>query len=472
MKVKNILFGILMCTAYLAYSQNSTPVSVLLKKDDTTGIITKTITRAYGNNSISYIEKGGLHYFSAALYLSPTFDWLDYDSVLLKNVEIGADYTVNDFKVVDSSHIYCCGKYTNGINNKAFIAFFNISDFIISNTINFYVIDNLPCNYGDVADLTKIETFFLSNKLHTIAIGYTDASEACILEIVGPKGSTSVTYKVGSSSASEKFNDIAVTDNYVVTVGSIGSPDAAIRRFPKQSIFSNAANNSLVYTYPTNESNPAMYLAEKTDDFLITPVIDDIVAIASYWYYPPLANLGNNLQGTLMRIYNIAPAAAPTMMTSMSLGQNYYSGNWKLKELQYNGSLQMFSLLQDMELPSTQQLSSALSTLDLVNNPTLVQTEYRPDVELTSLDNISNSTYSIMGGFDNSVSTYFIIMGDKISNTSSLCSNEFNGTIYYKSIYGEKEITSDMTVHNQPLVFSYIKFTNNYSTRMVLSCIH
>ena len=77
-----------------------------------------------------------------------------------------------------------------------------------------------------------------------------------------------------------------------------------------------------------------------------------------------------------------------------------------------------------------------------------------------------------MGGFDNSVSTYFIIMGDKISNTSSLCSNEFNGTIYYKSIYGEKEITSDMTVHNQPLVFSYIKFTNNYSTRMVLSCIH
>ena len=130
MKVKNILFGILMCTAYLAYSQNSTPVSVLLKKDDTTGIITKTITRAYGNNSISYMEKGGLHYFSAALHLSPTSDWLGYDSVLLKNVEIGANYTVNDFKVVDLSHIYCCGKYTEGNNNKGFIAFFNISDFI------------------------------------------------------------------------------------------------------------------------------------------------------------------------------------------------------------------------------------------------------------------------------------------------------------------------------------------------------
>jgi hypothetical protein len=121
MNVRNILFGILMCTAYLAYSQNSTPVSVILKKD-TTGIITKTITRAYGNNSISYIEKGGNHYFSAALHLSPTSDWLGYDSVLLKNVEIGANYTVNDFKVVDLSHIYCCGKYTEG-NNKGFIAF-------------------------------------------------------------------------------------------------------------------------------------------------------------------------------------------------------------------------------------------------------------------------------------------------------------------------------------------------------------
>ena len=470
MNVRNILFGILMCTAYLAYSQNSTPVSVILKKD-TTGIITKTITRAYGNNSISYIEKGGNHYFSAALYLSPTSDWLGYDSVLLKNVEIGANYTVNDFKVVDLSHIYCCGKYTEGNNNKGFIAFFNISDFIANNTINFYVIDNLPCNGADVADLTKIETFFIADELHTIAIGSTDYPKACILEIVGPKGAVSGIYSIGESTVLEKFNDIAVTDNYVVTVGSIGSPDAAIRRFPKQSIFSNTANNNLAYTYPTNESNPAMYLAEKTDDFLITPVVDDIVAIASYWYYPPLANLGNNLQGTLMRIYNIAPAAAPTMMTSMSLAQNYYSGNWKLKELQYNGSLQMFSLLQDMELPSNQQLSSAVSILDLVNNPTLVQTKYQPDVEITSLDNISNSTYSIMGGFDRYATSYLIIIGNKINNTPSSCIGNFSGTISYKNIYGEKEITSDMTVHNQPLDFGYIKFTNNYSTRMVLSCI-
>ena len=206
-----------MCTAYLAYSQNSTPVSVILKKD-TTGNITKTITRAYGNNSISYIEKGGNHYFSAALHLSSTSDWLGYDSVLLKNVEIGANYTVNDFKVVDSSHIYCCGKYTEGNNNKGFIAFFNISDFIANNTINFYVIDNLPCNGVYVSDLIKIETFFIADKLHTIVIGSTDYPKACILEIVGPKGSTSGTYKVGSSTASEKFNDIAVTVNYVVTV--------------------------------------------------------------------------------------------------------------------------------------------------------------------------------------------------------------------------------------------------------------
>ena len=472
MKVKNILFGILMCTAYLAYSQNTTPVSVLLKKD-TTGIITKTITRAYGNNSISYIEKGGNHYFSAALHLSPTSDWLGYDSVLLKNVEIGANYTVNDFKVVDSSHIYCCGKYTEGNNNKGFIAFFNIFDFITNNTINFKVMNSFQTDEGYVADLTKIETFFLSNKLHTIAIGSTVASKACILEIVGPKGAVSGIYSIGESTVSEKFNDIAVTDNYVVTVGSVGSPDAAIRRFPKQSIFSNAANNSLAYSYPTNTSNnnPTMYLAEKTDDFLITPVIDDIVAIASYWYYPPLANLGNNLQGTLMRIYNIAPTSAPSMMTSMSLAQNYYSGNWKLKELQYNGSLQMFSLLQDMELPSNQQLSSAVSILDLVNNPTLVQTKYQPDVEITSLDNISNSTYSIMGGFNRYATSYLIIIGNKINNTPSSCIGNFSGTISYKSIYGEKEITSDMTVHNQPLDFGYIKFTNNYSTRMVLSCI-
>ncbi len=474
MNVKSIFFSVLICTFNLVHSQSGYPVSIILKKD-TTGNITKTITRAYGNNSISYIEKGGIHYFSAALHLSPTSDWLGYDSVLLKNVEIGANYTINDFKVVDSSHIYCCGKYDNGLNlNQGFIAFFSISDFIVDNIINFKIMNNLQSSEGYVADLTKIETFFIATKLHVIAIGTTFDSKACILEIVGTKGATSGTYNTGSSSASEKFNDIAVTDNYVVTVGSISSSDATIRRFPKQSIFSNSAYNSLAYSYPTNTSNnnPTMYIAENTDDFLIAPVVDDIVAIASYWYYPPLADLGNNLQGTLMRIYNIASTSAPSMMTSMSINQPYYSGNWKLKELQYNGSLQMFSLLQDMEISSTQQLSSTISTLDLVNNPTIARFEYHPDIELTSLDNISNSEYSISGGFNNDAPSYFIIMGDKINNTPSSCSGNFTGTISYKSIYGNKDINADINISNGTLSFTTIKFTNNYSTRMVLSCIH
>ena len=455
-----------MCTAYLAYSQNTTPTHILFKKDSV-GNIAKTITRAYGNNSISYMEIDGKHYFSYASYMQTVPE----DSVLLNSVEISADYTVNDFKVVDSSHIYCCGKYTEGIDNYGFIAFFNISDFITNNTINFKVMNNFQSYDEDVSDLTKIETFFLSNKLHTIAIGTTSNSKACILEIVGTKGATSVTYKVGSSSASEKFNDIAVTDNYVVTVGSISSPDATIRRFPKQSIFSNAANNSLAYTYPTNESNPTMYLAENTDDFLIAPVVNDIVAIASYWYYPPLANLGNDLQGTLMRIYNIAQTTAPVMMSSISINQLYYSGNWKLKELQYNNSLQMFTLLQDMELPSTQQLSSVISTLDFVNNPNITQFKYLSGIELRSLDNITNSIYNIISGYAVANSTnYFILIGDKVNNQSLPCGYDTYSTNSFKTTYENKDINMDIAVFTSPFNCTHIKFTNNYSIRLIYSC--
>ena len=153
-----------MCTAYLAYSQNTTPTHILFKKDSV-GNIAKTITRAYGNNSISYMEIDGKHYFSYASYMQTVPE----DSVLLNSVEISADYTVNDFKIVDSSYIYCCG-VTNS-TSQGFIAFFSISDFIVDNTINFKVVNNLQSNDGHVEDLTKIETFFIANKLHVIAIG-------------------------------------------------------------------------------------------------------------------------------------------------------------------------------------------------------------------------------------------------------------------------------------------------------------
>ena len=53
----------------------------------------------------------------------------------------------------------------------------------------------------------------------------------------------------------------------------------------------------------------------------------DTIAIASYWYIPAAANLGTNLRGTLVRIYDLSTTTAPTMMTSMSVNQNYYGSS-------------------------------------------------------------------------------------------------------------------------------------------------
>ncbi len=130
MKVKNTLLSLLIFTVCFAYGQNTAPTHILFKKDSVENIA-KTITRAYGNNSISYMEIDGKHYFSYASYMQTVPE----DSVLVNSVEINADYTVNDFKIVDSSHIYCCG--VNNSTSQGFIAFFSISDFIVDNIINF-----------------------------------------------------------------------------------------------------------------------------------------------------------------------------------------------------------------------------------------------------------------------------------------------------------------------------------------------
>lgn len=473
MNIKNIIFSIVLCTLCHAHCQNNIPAYIYLRKD-TTGNVTNSIVRAYGNNSILYIEKGGKHYFSAAIYDPANSNWNSHIAVSLKNVEINNSYTVNDFKIIDNSFVYYCGKYfdSSDYKFKGFIGFFKISEFLSNNIINMNIYKNfsLGGSYVGISNLSKLEVFYESGKLHIVSIGSTsNHNKACILEIVSNLAGIAGSYNVGVlENSNETIDDIAVTDNYVVTVGGmISSPDAAIHKFSRQNIFSDTVPYDTTYTYPTNEIDSNLHVSEDLENFLITHVLDDIVAIASYWHISESADIGTNLQGTLLRIYNTATTSEPTMMTSMSINRIEYNGNWKLKELDYNETYETFTLLQNTEISQT-NLVSLISSINFSGNP-IVQSEYAPETELTSLDNGPNSDYNLISGHGKNAPTYFILLGDKINSNSS-CATKLPEQISFKSIYNSKKTKINIPVYTNPITFSTEKLYSTYSTSMVLSC--
>lgn len=436
MNVRNIIFIQLIFIACFAYGQNTIPVSLVAGISDQSSIVTKTIVRAYKGYSVAYIERGGGHFFTISDTPSQTNP---ANNIELKKAEISGNYSVEDFKVY-GDYIYCCGIYAN---SRGFIGFANIKDLLEHSTFDFKAYNNFKNPYElnyYVNKLYKLEVYESMDELRIVAIGKTinsnNKSKSCLLKIATFLDSTNIAYKIiESSSDREEINDIAVTDNYVVTVGSIfGRNEAAIRRFDKYHLVSNLTT---VYTYPTNENNSTLYIAEDINDFLITKVSGDTIAIASYWYIPAAANLGTNLRGTLVRIYDLSTTTAPTMMTSMSVNQNYYIGNWKLKEFQYNNTFPSFTILQDAEEFSN-TLESILTRISF--NPLVVQTEYYPNIKLSSLDNVEGTMYCLLNGFSKPTANTYNMLSVKLNNynNSNTCAVYQSGTISFKSIYTSK----------------------------------
>ena len=468
MKRIYILFGILICTACLAYGQNSTPVSLISEISDPANLVTKSIIKDYNGIPIAYIEKGGRHYFTAAIQGSYT------NSIELKKAEINTAYSVKDF-VFNGKDLYCCGTY---MNEHGFIGYVKIADFIESNRFDFLIYKDFKNQFKDyhhVKDLTKLVFYQYSDLFYIVTIGKTIdeyyKEKGCTMAIVmSPDGTKS--YKVGESSASQEvFNDIVATPNYVVTVGSTSSsPDAAIRRFTKHSILTSQPYSSTIYKYPTVEDDSTLHVVENINDFLITKVMGDTIAIASYWYIPPSANLGTNLKGTLLRIYNLNTPSAPNMMTSMSINQTFYTNNWKLKELQYNDILQTFTLLQNRDI-SQNSVQSTITRLKF--NPISIQSEYYNNIELTSSDNIEGSAYYLISGYSKPTANKYFMIKNKLDyyNQGNTCGIYNNENITFKNIYTYKTENVPLNTFGTNFNFIHIGYISITTEIFNNSCI-
>ena len=323
-----------------------------------------------------------------------------------------------------------------------------------------------------VSNLTKMEVFFGGgNKFHVVAIGETSDSKACIVEMkTDAVGDLNGTYKLGiSNCTSERMNDMAVTDNYVVTVGTCYSQSyAAIRRYLKQDIFSNTVDYDTAYTYPPNENIPVSeYLADDINNILITPIQGDTIAIATYWYNP--ANQAPHLNGTLIRIYDVASTPEPSMLASISINQNYYNGNWELKEFLYNPDFNSFALLQRME-EAPNSLVNLFSKINLSNNISITSAKYY-DFEFSSFDKCLSYQYNILSGYEINYPTDWTFIGDKIDNPNFCSGHDLNLTVSFKSLYTAKIEANGFSENKKDLSFYKENLFNFKSKYMDLLCV-
>ena len=330
-----------------AYGQNY-PVSHISFEQNNYNSVTKTIIRSYNGYVVSYIEDRGQHFFTITTIQdtqNPT------NNMFIKKAEIDPQYSVTDFKIIDN-YIYCCGIFTN---NHAFVGYASIENLLVHNSFDFNVhadFNNPRVQDHYVSTLSKLEVFKTETDYRIITIGRTlnhkNENKACLMEIITTTlGNNNIAYKIGESPIEqETITGLAITDKYIVTVGSLyDNTCTAIRKFYKNKIFNDSTNITNVYTYPTNEDYIPSLIGEKADNILATTIISDTIGTASYWYHAPAANLGTDLQGVLLRIYDIIPSP-PTMITSISINHNVCTGNWKINDFQYNSIIKAFTLLQ------------------------------------------------------------------------------------------------------------------------------
>ena len=473
--VKYFMILLFFCIVGYTYGQNMNVAHLFLEKD-TIGNITKTIVRGYDKSAVLYIEQNGKHYFTSMSYSKPDTGH-NFNLVNLKKLEIDPSYNVNDFKIVGTDYVYFCGEHIQNNDSYGFIGFFDLQELLQGNVnAEIKIQDNfvqniVSTNIDRVANLDKMEVFFESDKFHLVAIGTVSNSRSCVFEMITDAvGDINGTWQFGMTNCtSEKMNDITVTDNYVVTVGTCYSYSySTIRRYLKQGIFSNTVDYDIAYFYPPNESASATeYLADDMENILITSIQGDTIAIASYWYNS--ANQTPHLNGVLIRIYDMSSVPAPLMLASVSIDQNYYNGKWELKEFMYDTIFQTFALLQNMEeSQSSNSLVNSFSVIDLINMS--IETVSYPGMEFTSFDKCFVSIHNILLGYDVNNTSKLLFAVDKMNNLDICYGNNLNLSTNFKSIYTHKFVDEGFSIYWGNLSFYRDYFINFISQYMDVIC--
>lgn len=264
-------------------------------------MVQKSIVRTYNNQAtISYIDCGATHYF---VYTDASYTSINY--------ELDASLDVMDFVVLDDS-IHFCGVDGSQGSPQGFVGSLSIGGKLLdSPTSQIY----RPFTSGNftVDTLRELVAFRENKTLHLVTIGTAsdgNSSRAATLDISESSTSPAWVYDIGISSIpQERILHLCMTDNHIVTAGTIYSSlcSETFRVHNKSSIFQSGGPQDTVYTFTETTNH---LVDHYWDNFAITAMTGDRFAVASFFG-------GSNKTGLLLHAYDIPSflntAGAPSL---------------------------------------------------------------------------------------------------------------------------------------------------------------
>lgn len=372
------------------WAQTSVTATLVLPMD-----IQKTKIREYNfPSSISYVESTKGNYF---VYADTTLSAI--------YVPVDTNYIINDY-VVDRDSVFFCGRNKAGFG---IVGFFDINDYFFG-LGNYYVVNTvLYSEGGTIANLTNVVSYYTSSDRHIVAIGTTQQSQYCIMDLVNEWSSGVWIYETGEvpTTSPETMVELTSTDGFLVTSGMYTNdsynPSLVFRVYAKNDVFSTS--------YPLQDVANVFSDASLQHSFCLDQIVtrqvgcNAIVAAAfwkyytdtTFWHYEQLP------QGTYIGKYTIVFDPKDVLVHNYSVlcSHSYYYGKWNLYGFSnYNISNMSFNLLQEYETSSAGDPRSFVYEL----SDAVLQ-------NASSFHYATTDVYRFFGISGNSVIPYYIMNG-------------------------------------------------------------
>ncbi|MCR4658723.1 MAG: hypothetical protein K5650_00300 [Bacteroidales bacterium] len=242
---------------------------------------TNAIIRNINNNSsanIVYYSDSTKHYFCYA----------DSNSIYAERIELSlaTNARVNDFEIFDNRYVVFCG--TDGSDN-AIVGYFDYSYMLSTSSIPYRILTvNTFIGYFKPTNFKRIEAFYAGGDVHFVMVGDCrctsgDVNNSCVVDMFNSNIYSSAwpLYLMAKGKCNEYFDDIAVGDTLVATVGTATYSNRPTIRFydkpttSSTSIFNTTTCNTLQY-FGNNTLTSSGIVHTEQDHFVTTFVTDNI----------------------------------------------------------------------------------------------------------------------------------------------------------------------------------------------------
>ncbi len=417
---------------------------------------TNSITRRYGENIVVYNRNQD----------SSVFNVMNGEYTQLYTIKMDTSVRVNDFEIL-GEELYFCGTHrTNVIGDKKVcigsISFSNNWP-IANRTVTFYDDPTFAC-VADMTDALRIAAYNVGIVRHIFFVAearlYDQSRTRGIVELIAKPTVTNPSYKWSayfSLDSIEYFNDVVVTDNYVITAAKKnGSGGIYMRRFSKPG---NNQETSAVIRQTNQLWIADMYWYPLTDPYM-TRTENDKVGIAFY---------GDHEGDRGLIIESINFAGTPTVTKNqIDVIPNYNINRQKIKDIRYDGFAKRYLIIQqnyrlplafDPIKPHAFILYSGEARLysDAPSSTTKIIVQPTSNI-LYGIDYYSASVFVTSGKSGNNINNEIIFHKNNLTNSTD-CNTKTTGNTTLLSTGTVWESSSSLDVQTDPPIASFMPYT-------------